>query len=121
MKLFPLFTPSTTRDGSAGNACESWPGRGSVIGGRHRVAHDRAGHASRPAAAATELATRHSEDLDAVGLQQGIGDDVAVIADDDAGLESEVVVAVAPLFAFCGARVVASPQDMDPVDLESDR
>ena len=58
---------------------------GSVDG----VAQDRAGHATAAAAPPAELAGGDGDDLDACLAQQGVGVGVAVVADDDAGLERD--------------------------------
>src|SRR5437762_9974235 len=61
-----------------------------------RVAFDRAGHAPGTAAAPAELAARDGDDLDAVLAQVGVRGDVALVAEDDARLDGEEIVAVVP-------------------------
>ena len=52
------------------------------------------------AAAAAEFGAAHGDDLDAGLAQQRVGVGVAVVGDDDAGLERDDVVAVVPLLAL---------------------
>jgi len=63
------------------------------------VALDRAAHTAGAASAASELAARHGDHLDAVVLQVGIGGDVPFIGHDHARLDREHVAAVVPLLA----------------------
>src|SRR4051812_36214547 len=71
------------------------------------IALDRAGHASRPAAAAPELAARNPQHLDARFLEPCVGLDVAFVGDADPRRDGEGVVAVVPLFPFGGDRIEA--------------
>src|SRR5690554_3416218 len=59
-----------------------------------RVALERAAEAVGTAAAAAELAARHGDDLDADLAQLGVRVGVALVAEDDARLDGEQVVAV---------------------------
>ena len=61
----------------------------------------------RAAAAAAELEALDRDDLDARLAQRGVGAGVALVGDDDAGLEGDDVVAVVPLLAL-GLEVVAA-------------
>src|SRR5688572_447359 len=67
------------------------------------VALDRAGHAAGTAPAAAEFAAGDGDDLDAVIGEHGVGDGVALVADDDTGSDREEVVGIVPLFALGGA------------------
>jgi len=78
----------------------------SRVAGSDAVALDRAGHASRAAPTAPELATWDGEHLDAVVGEHAVGDGVAFVADDDTGGDGQEVVRVVPLFAFGGAAVL---------------
>src|ERR1700741_4107176 len=61
---------------------------------------DRTGHAVPAAAAATELGTADRDHLDSGLPQERVRVHIAVIGDDDAGLDRYDVVAVVPLLAF---------------------
>lgn len=52
------------------------------------------------AATAAELGALDGDDFDPSAAQKRIGVDIAVVADDHAGLERNDVVAVIPLLAF---------------------
>ena len=67
-----------------------------------------------------ELAGGDGDDLDAGLAQGGVGQDVAVVADDDAGLERDDVVAVVPLLAL-DAVDVAGGRDHPEVDADAPR
>src|SRR5215217_8886659 len=73
------------------------PSSGSIRRSVDGVAQDRAGHAPAAAASAAELAGGNGDDLDARLAQQGVGERVPVVADNDTGLERHDVVAVVPL------------------------
>ena len=62
------------------------------------------GHAMPAAAAAAEFRAAHGDHLDAGLAQQRVRVGVAVVGDDDAGLQRDDVVAVVPLFALRLAR-----------------
>src|SRR3984957_15845027 len=62
-----------------------------------RIALDRAGQAAGTAAATADFAAWHLDHLDAVLAQHSVDGDVAVVAQDDAGGDREVVVPVVPL------------------------
>ncbi len=72
----------------------------------------RAGHAVRATATASELEAFDGDDFDAGLAQRGVGAGVALVGDDDAGLEGNDVVAVVPLLAL-GFELVAAGRD-DP-------
>ena len=57
-------------------------------------------------------------DLDAVRAEVGVGRDVALVADDDAGLDGQEVVPVVPLLALGGADVLVGLEHGDLVDPE---
>src|SRR5689334_24919462 len=65
-----------------------------------RVALDRAGHAVASAASASQLEACDRKHLDAGRGKRLVRPDVALISDDDAGLERDDVVAVVPLLAL---------------------
>ena len=60
----------------------------------------RAGHAVAAAAALAELEALDGDHLDAGLAQRGVGAGVALVGDDDPGLERDDVVAVVPLLAL---------------------
>ena len=64
------------------------------------IAFDRAGHAVGAATAATELEPLDGDHLDARLAQCGVRPGVALVGDDDTGLERDDVVPVVPLLAF---------------------
>src|SRR4051794_8305035 len=74
------------------------------------VAFDRAGHAAGATTAAAQLAAGDGDDLDALLAQVRVGGDVALVADDHAGLDREEVVAVVPLLALGGPLVLVGDQ-----------
>src|SRR5215212_3212304 len=82
-----------------------------------RVAQDRAGHAAAPATSAAQLARGNGDDLDARLAEQGVGEGVPVVADDDTGLERHDVVAVVPLLPHRAEPVTAGGHDPE-VDAE---
>src|SRR5690606_39456639 len=79
------------------------------------VADGRAAHAPRPAAAAAQLGAGHLDDLDAVGPQVGVGRRVALVGDDDAGLERQDVARVVPLLALGAEGVLRGGEDAQGV------
>src|SRR5581483_2307031 len=79
---------------------------------------DGAAHATGPAAPAPELAARDGDDLDPVPAQLRVGVDVALVGDDDAGRDSEHVVAVVPLLALGLELVAAGGQHADVLATE---
>src|SRR5690606_5471699 len=74
-----------------------WRPDGLERAGSRRVAHDRAAHAARPAAAATELPAGDVEDLDAVAAQVPVGRDGALVGHDHPRGHGEGVAPVVPL------------------------
>src|SRR5579864_6456841 len=80
-----------------------------------RVALDGAAHAVRSPPAAAELGSGDRDHLNARLAQAGVGVDVAVIGDDDAGLEAQEVVAVIPLLPLGTERVTAGRDHPDLV------
>src|SRR4051812_23210139 len=80
------------------------------------VAKHGAGHAATAAAAPAELAGVDGDDLDAGLAQLGVRERVAVVADDDAGLQGDDVVAVVPLLALRAELVAAGRHhaELDP-------
>ena len=85
---------------------------------RERVAQDRAGHAARAAASPAELGPGDGDDLDALLAERGVGVDVALVGDDDAGREGQDVVAVVPLLALGLEAVAAGRHDAQRGDAE---
>src|SRR4051812_17000405 len=71
-----------------------------------RGTFDRTAHAAGSAPSPAELAARDRQHLDAGSPKLGVGVDVALVGDDDAGTQSQDVVAVVPLLAL-GLHVVA--------------
>ena len=82
------------------------------------VPADGAAHAAGSAAAASELVADQRHDLDAVVGEQAVGVGVALVAEDDAGCDREVVVGVVPLLALGRPHVLRRPQHADVVALE---
>src|SRR5580700_11890658 len=80
-----------------------------------RIALDRAGHAPGAAAPAAEFAAGHLDHLDAMLAQHGVGGVVAVIAEDDAGGDRQVVGPVVPLLPLGGPDVLVGDQHCDRV------
>ena len=79
-----------------------------AVGGQNAGSRSmRAGHAVGAAAAPAELEALDGDDLDAGLAQRGVGAGVALVGDDDAGLEGDDVVAVVPLLAL-GLELVAA-------------
>ena len=76
------------------------------------IADQRTGHAVAATAALAELGAVDGQDLDAVLAHERVGVLVALVGDDDAGLERHDVVAVVPLLAL-GLPLVAAGAD-DP-------
>ena len=72
----------------------------------------------RAAAAAAELEPLDRDDLDARLAQRGVGARVALVGDDDAGLERDDVVAVVPLLALGLERVAAGLDHAHLADAE---
>src|SRR5690606_21552914 len=83
-----------------------------------RVALERAAEAVGTAAAAAELAARHGDDLDADLAQLGVRVGVALVAEDDARLDGEQVVAVVPLLALGLELVAPRRHDVELADAE---
>src|SRR6185312_663430 len=75
------------------------------------VALDGTAHAPGTTAAAAEFAAGDRHHLDAVPTQVRVGRDVALVAEDDAGLDGEEVAAVVPLLALRGPLVLVGPED----------
>src|ERR1044072_7324378 len=84
------------------------------------VAQDGAGHAAAAAAAPAEVSGGDGDALHARLAQERVGEGVAVVADDDTGLESQDVVAVVPLLAH-GSEPVAAGRHHPAVDAERGR
>ena len=82
------------------------------------VARQRAGHAMAAAATAAELGARDGDHFDARPAKQRVGVDVAVVADDDSGLDGDDVVAVVPLLALGLVAVAAGGDDPQAVETE---
>ena len=76
-----------------------------------RIAQERAGHAVPAAAALAELESANREDLDARLAHLGDRVGVALVGDDDTGLERDGVVGVVPLLAFLLVLVAARLDD----------
>ena len=83
-----------------------------------RVAHDRAGHAVPAAAALAELEALDRDDLDARLAHLRDRERVALVGDDDAGLERDDVVAVVPLLALLLVGVAAGLDDVELRDAQ---
>ena len=83
-----------------------------------RVADDRAGHAVPAAAALAELEALDRDDLDAGLAHLRDRERVALVGDDDAGLEGDDVVAVVPLLALLLVGVAAGLDDVELLDAE---
>ena len=79
--------------------------------GVERVAQDRTGHAPATAAAAAQFAGIDGDDLHPGLTQGGVGQGVAVVADDHARLERDHVVAVIPLFALDAVDITGGGDD----------
>ena len=71
------------------------------------------------AAAASQLGADDRDHFDALLAQQRIGVGVAVVGDDDAGREGDVVVAAVPLLSFGGVCVAAGLNDAELLESES--
>src|SRR3954453_14855810 len=82
------------------------------------VALDGTTHAPRTATPPAEFAAGDSDHLDALPAEERVGGDVALIADDDPGLEGQEVAAVVPLLALRCALVLVGPEYPGPVDAE---
>src|SRR5215831_16368884 len=80
-------------------------------GSERGIAFQRAGHAMATAAALAELVSLDRDHLDAGLAQRGVGAGVALVGDDDAGLQRDDVVAVIPLFALGSEHVPAGLDD----------
>ena len=70
------------------------------------------------AAAAAKFGSLDGDDFNPGSAQQRVGVDVAVVADDDAGLDGEKIVAVVPLLAFGLVAVAAGGDDPQPVEAQ---
>src|SRR5699024_4325289 len=68
-------------------------------------------HAAGTSTAAAELAAVDLQHLDAQAAQVVVGDGVAGVGDDDAGLEGQQVAAVVPLLPGGGPRVLVGGDD----------
>ena len=84
----------------------------------HRVAQQRAGHAVPAAPALAQLEAGDLDDLDACLSHLGDRVGVALVGDDDTGLEGDDVVAVVPLLALLLVLVTAGFDDGQLVDAE---
>ena len=98
------------RDTLSGTRSETHPAR-------QRVAHDRAAHAARSAAARAQLGAGDPDHLDAGLLEPAVGAVVAFVGDGQPGCQGQRVVAVVPLLAFGGHRVEAGVDVVQRVDL----
>src|SRR4029079_7167721 len=83
-----------------------------------RVADQRAGHAVAAAAALADLGAVDRQDLDPGLAHQRVGELIALVGDDHAGLEGDDVVAVVPLLALGLPRVGAGLDDPQLLELE---
>src|SRR5215207_11373874 len=82
------------------------------------LADDRAGHAVASTAAAAELLAGDGKHLDPRLRELGVGGLVALVADHDAGLHGDDVVAVVPLVALGLELVAAGRHDGEALDPE---
>src|SRR5215472_14505062 len=109
-----------TQIGSVAGACltesiaRSTPG----CGGFEWVPDQRAGHAVAAAAPPAELRARDGDDLDPGLAQQAVGVRVAVVGEDDAGLQRDKVVTAVPLLPLGGVDVAAGLDDAKLADAQ---
>ena len=77
----------------------------------HRVADDRTRHAVAATATAAEFRSDDGDDFDTRLAKQRVGLGVAVVGEDDTGLDGDGVVAAVPLLALGGVHVAPGLDD----------